>query len=665
MEYCLGSASDLLEVHKKPLAEKEIATIMRDSLDGLAYLHAKSYIHRDIKAGNILLTDDGTIKLADFGSASFVSPANSFVGTPYWMAPEVILAMDEGHYDTKVDVWSLGITCIELAERKPPLFNMNAMSALYHIAQNESPKLSETAQQTESADAAAQTLPIVWTDNFKNFIGACLQKLPQNRLSAKDLLKHVFITELSDRKALNELIRKTKEIVRDLDNLQYRKMKKIIMVDGSSSSSGGGGGAEINTSGRDRGGSESGGSSLINLKNDGSETSHTSNLGDASSQLDDYDDDDDDDYQDTEHESSAAIDQQEQLNAISDSDHNNDPSLPGIKRLISAANKLDLNASASRFNANSSSTSSSKQLASSLTSNASLDLLNASQKQLAKSVNRSSSISTNNNANQEMINLGDSIKRRSTTIGASSSSANFAEPRQPAGFATIKTAQAIVSEEQLQREQQDLIEFQNLKKQHTKLIKALESKLRAELDELRLRTEKEYSQEVQQFTKELDTLCVRHAKEMEELQRYNLNEEKKFIGNGREANAKDLKHYVSELNGEYKKGKEELKRELASKAASSKEKEERLKVGKERLHSEARLKEEGKRKKLDANLTEELCMLKRKHLILFHKREFELLSSEINEQKAVLLKNHSLLDSHLNSTYALKHRHLNILQKWV
>jgi thousand and one amino acid protein kinase len=80
MEYCLGSASDLLEVNKKPLGEVEIATIMRDSLDGLGYLHSKDYIHRDIKAGNILLTDDGIVKLADFGSASFISPANSFVG---------------------------------------------------------------------------------------------------------------------------------------------------------------------------------------------------------------------------------------------------------------------------------------------------------------------------------------------------------------------------------------------------------------------------------------------------------------------------------------------------------------------------------------------------------------------------------------------------------
>lgn len=98
-------------------------------------------LHSDIKAGNILLTEQGVVKLADFGSAAIKCPANSFVGTPYWMAPEVILAMDEGQYDGKVDVWSLGITCIELAERKPPYFNMNAMSALYHIAQNEAPSL--------------------------------------------------------------------------------------------------------------------------------------------------------------------------------------------------------------------------------------------------------------------------------------------------------------------------------------------------------------------------------------------------------------------------------------------------------------------------------------------------------------------------------------------
>ncbi|XP_063272217.1 serine/threonine-protein kinase TAO3 isoform X2 [Prinia subflava] len=212
MEYCLGSASDLLEVHKKPLQEVEIAAITHGALQGLAYLHSHCRIHRDIKAGNILLTEPGQVKLADFGSASIVSPANSFVGTPYWMAPEVILAMDEGQYDGKVDVWSLGITCIELAERKPPLFNMNAMSALYHIAQNDSPRL----QSNE------------WSDSFRGFVDYCLQKIPQERPSSTDLLRHDFVRRERPPRVLIDLIQRTKDAVRELDNLQYRKMKKIL-----------------------------------------------------------------------------------------------------------------------------------------------------------------------------------------------------------------------------------------------------------------------------------------------------------------------------------------------------------------------------------------------------------------------------------------------------
>ncbi|XP_053135794.1 serine/threonine-protein kinase TAO3 isoform X3 [Hemicordylus capensis] len=212
MEYCLGSASDLLEVHKKPLQEVEIAAITHGALQGLAYLHSHCKIHRDIKAGNILLTEPGQVKLADFGSASIASPANSFVGTPYWMAPEVILAMDEGQYDGKVDVWSLGITCIELAERKPPLFNMNAMSALYHIAQNDSP----TLQSSE------------WTDSFRGFVDYCLQKIPQERPSSAELLRHEFVRCERPPRVLIDLIQRTKDAVRELDNLQYRKMKKIL-----------------------------------------------------------------------------------------------------------------------------------------------------------------------------------------------------------------------------------------------------------------------------------------------------------------------------------------------------------------------------------------------------------------------------------------------------
>ena len=109
---------------------------------------------------------------ADFGSASIISPANSFVGTPYWMAPEVILAMDEGQYDGKVDVWSLGITCIELSERKPPYFNMNAMSALYHIAQNDSPKLNGAE----------------WSTQYQHFVELCLQKSPTDRPTSARLI---------------------------------------------------------------------------------------------------------------------------------------------------------------------------------------------------------------------------------------------------------------------------------------------------------------------------------------------------------------------------------------------------------------------------------------------------------------------------------------------
>ncbi|KAL3271264.1 hypothetical protein HHI36_021755 [Cryptolaemus montrouzieri] len=215
MEYCLGSASDIIEVHKRPLREEEISAICEGVLSGLNYLHEFGRIHRDVKAGNILLTENGTVKLADFGSASIKCPANSFVGTPYWMAPEVILAMDEGQYDGKVDVWSLGITCIELAERKPPYFNMNAMSALYHIAQNDSPTL-------QSND---------WSDVFKHFVEACLQKSPIHRLNSLQLLNHQFITRNRSPNVLIDLIQRTKAAVRDLDNLNYRKMKKILMID--------------------------------------------------------------------------------------------------------------------------------------------------------------------------------------------------------------------------------------------------------------------------------------------------------------------------------------------------------------------------------------------------------------------------------------------------
>ncbi len=441
MEYCLGSASDLLEVHKKPLAENEIATIMRDSLDGLDYIHSKLYIHRDIKAGNILLTDGGTVKIADFGSGSFNSPANSFVGkfyvnkfgcllikirvnyliksslnlkgTPYWMAPEVILAMDEGQYDTKIDIWSLGITCIELAERKPPLYNMNAMSALYHIAQNDSPKLSTLTYNDSSG--SSQLEPIQWSNSFKNFIECCLQKSSLKRPSARELLSHDFIIELSNRKALIDLIRKTKEIVKDLDNLQYRKMKKIIMVDSNTSSSSSNNNF-TNTSLRNDCSvlSDENKNNLPNLKNDGSEISHTSQLGDASSHLEDFDDD----------ESSSNIDQQDPLNL---SDNDNDISSTGIKNMIFAtnnfSNKTEIEASNSSPKILSKSTIHNIQNTNTpSTPNSTIynNIINSKTDSCVRnniitnfSEIQSSTVDTHSTiSNNEIINFGDSLKRR-------------------------------------------------------------------------------------------------------------------------------------------------------------------------------------------------------------------------------------------------------------
>lgn len=195
MEHCVGSASDLLEEHQQPLQELEIAAIVHGALQGLRYLHAHSVIHRDVKAGNILLTAPGLVKLGDFGSASTSAPANSFVGTPYWMAPEVILAMDEGLYDGKADVWSLGITCIELAERRPPLFNLNAMSALYRIAQEPAPVLQ----------------PRHWSESFRSFVSSCLQKAPLARPSSDVIIQHGFVRRELPPRVLPELLRRCRD----------------------------------------------------------------------------------------------------------------------------------------------------------------------------------------------------------------------------------------------------------------------------------------------------------------------------------------------------------------------------------------------------------------------------------------------------------------------
>ena len=181
----------------------EISQIIRNVLQGLEYLHGISIIHRDVKAGNILLTDHGLAKLGDFGSASAKCPANSFVGSPYWMAPEVILAMENGLYDGAADIWSLGITSIEIADKKPPLFSQNAMAALYQIAQADPPKLIQTE----------------WSAPFHQFVSGLLKKTPSERLNASEALEHKWLKDNRENPSqLIELIRRTKRMVEEQES---------------------------------------------------------------------------------------------------------------------------------------------------------------------------------------------------------------------------------------------------------------------------------------------------------------------------------------------------------------------------------------------------------------------------------------------------------------
>ncbi|XP_054867953.1 mitogen-activated protein kinase kinase kinase kinase 5-like isoform X1 [Amphiprion ocellaris] len=186
MEFCGGgSLQDIYHV-TGPLSEPQIAYICREMLQGLDYLHAQKKIHRDIKGANILLNDQGEVKLADFGISAQItatlSRRMSFIGTPYWMAPEVAAVEIKGGYNELCDVWSVGITAIELAELQPPMFDVHPLRVLFLMSKSgyQPPKLKDKSK---------------WSSMFYNFVKAMLVRNPKKRPSASKMLSHMFLTQ--------------------------------------------------------------------------------------------------------------------------------------------------------------------------------------------------------------------------------------------------------------------------------------------------------------------------------------------------------------------------------------------------------------------------------------------------------------------------------------
>uniref|UniRef100_A0A2R9CMG4 non-specific serine/threonine protein kinase n=1 Tax=Pan paniscus TaxID=9597 RepID=A0A2R9CMG4_PANPA len=210
IEFCAGGAVDavMLEL-ERPLTESQIQVVCKQTLDALNYLHDNKIIHRDLKAGNILFTLDGDIKLADFGVSAkntrTIQRRDSFIGTPYWMAPEVVMCetSKDRPYDYKADVWSLGITLIEMAEIEPPHHELNPMRVLLKIAKSEPPTLAQ---------------PSRWSSNFKDFLKKCLEKNVDARWTTSQLLQHPFVT-VDSNKPIRELIAEAKaEVTEEVED---------------------------------------------------------------------------------------------------------------------------------------------------------------------------------------------------------------------------------------------------------------------------------------------------------------------------------------------------------------------------------------------------------------------------------------------------------------
>ena len=217
LEYCSsGSAIDLMLSMDRTFSEVEVATMMEMILKGLVLMHSENLIHRDIKGANILISEDGYAKLGDFGVGATLHDEKyriSKKGSPYWMSPQVASSIK---YDYKTDIWSLGITCVELLEGEPPFSDLKPKNVMEKISKHP-PSPEEIIDLNEH------------TPEFKSFVEHCLEIDPNKRFSAKELLKHEFITKFSKgRKYLQKLVKKHQDDVEKFRIESEKEYQKIM-----------------------------------------------------------------------------------------------------------------------------------------------------------------------------------------------------------------------------------------------------------------------------------------------------------------------------------------------------------------------------------------------------------------------------------------------------
>jgi len=699
MEYCIGSASDLVEVHKHPLQEEEIAGIIFGAMQGLHYLHQQKKIHRDVKAGNILLTDMGQVKLADFGSASVSSKAISFVGTPYWMAPEVILAMNETHYDDKADIWSMGITCLELAERTPPYFNMNAMAALYQIAQKEPPTLKET----ESDDGLTITS---WSQDFKDFVHELLQKLPSDRPSSSQVLQHPFLMKARSPAVLQDLIYRTKDVVKNLNNLQYRKMKKILIHETRNLQRKAAAGAAMQ-SGDHHGTIEEDGestdgktSSLGSLQSNPSLVSATSSSkSDSISSLNDSNMSDGgsinsqegvNDYVNYEHQTVIPNVATSTSTSLHSSSSSIGPSMAhqhNINQHQLPQQRMSHLHHTNKSNASADSNKSSSAAAAALSRSSSGRINAAAGGNSGGLTSNVSSIHQSNHHHQQHHHQPhpqqhhqqhhqqqhqhhQQHQQQQHHTGAASGDS---VPRGIRGsrshrdrFATIRSVQVINrqlnehNEDNRHREQ--LQGYKRMRQQNQKQLIQYEKKLKAEMDEYSGKLTKELDTIQHQYQQEYERMVKRHHHELDKDAKGAVNHERKFLKHLDQEQDGKMKEFLNKQKKEYKMKKEQMKENSSGMNMSKEDRSEWLnRHMNDLLHTHEQT-ENAIRDRYQQNRDLEIRKHQRRALLERHNLENNCLLNELNLKQDQRKEEHDRLIAQHDSTQTLEYKQLSQIQ---